>query len=393
MNWDNQLSSILSAADGSVAKMRERLASPRKLCQEDLFPERERSHYVHLDPPALPPRASLHHQPSSSVSRAVQWSDIAAVQSQVQLQNQAIESLTKRLYNMERERQSHQSHIQALQEEVDRLREELRYGEREMDEVRKTHSPGVEKKMEQWRREVGRELSSLRGHIARATSLGNLEESFSSNVHRDEMEHLRREVDQLKVRLSRQEEDLFSQQMEAREARRQYDRTCKTLQELTDSYRSHSTDLAKTVSQYSQTRQEFRQVSATVSELKEEVHGLLRENDPSTLSPQASGLSPAHHQRRGVTISETKPDSDSDDFSPTPSLAEISSDDLSWLDDKEQTIPQKSTVRLSVQSRKSNFSSPGTDLEDEDEDSDDLLGDDAPAESESDLSLNDLSTV
>lgn len=30
--------------------------------------------------------------------------------------------------------------------------------------------------MEQWKREVGRELNSLRGHITRATSLGNLEE-------------------------------------------------------------------------------------------------------------------------------------------------------------------------------------------------------------------------
>ena len=191
--------------------------------------------------------------------------------------------------------------------------------------------------MEQWRREVGRELSSLRGHITRATSLGNLEErcvgvvgrncrlwnswliwkqlqfaitkklewhfhflgrqvwkrgndtsvlssfplfsplSFNSKIRREELEHLRREVDQLKTRLSeshvgkhtyimsshwfcgtphvlssvlacqakdkyslahgvgsfffcltgRQEEDVFLQQAEARETRRQYERSCK----------------------------------------------------------------------------------------------------------------------------------------------------------------------
>lgn len=53
-------------------------------------------------------------------------------------------------------------------EEIQRLRER--------DEARMGPSPGAERRMEQWRREVGRELSSLRGHITRATSLGNLEE-------------------------------------------------------------------------------------------------------------------------------------------------------------------------------------------------------------------------
>ena len=33
-----------------------------------------------------------------------------------------------------------------------------------------------------------------------------------------------------------------------------------TLEELTDSYRTHSTDLAKTVSQYSRTQQEVHQI-------------------------------------------------------------------------------------------------------------------------------------
>lgn len=36
--------------------------------------------------------------------------------------------------------------------------------------------PAVEMRLEQWKREVGRELSAMRGHIHRATSLGNQEE-------------------------------------------------------------------------------------------------------------------------------------------------------------------------------------------------------------------------
>ncbi|XP_078141869.1 uncharacterized protein LOC139908786 [Centroberyx gerrardi] len=299
---------------------------------------------------------------------------------------------------MERERQSQQRHIQTLQEEIHRLREESK----EKGEAGRGQSPGAERRMEQWRREVGRELSSLRGHITRATSLGNLEESFSSKLRREELEHLRREVDQLKTQLRRQEEDVFLQQSEARETRRQYERSCKTLEELTDSYRTHSFDLAKTVSQYTHTQQEVRQIRTTVSELKDEVRNLiLRERQPTPLlSARTSALVPApapvpvpSSHSRGVRIEEAAPDSDSEDFSPTPSLAEVSSDDLSWLDDKDPALHQKGVqrVRLSTQSRRSDFAGPGSDLEeDDDDDDDDLLDDDVNLGLGSDLSLNDL---
>ncbi|KAM4629329.1 uncharacterized protein ACJ7VT_001672 isoform 2-T2 [Polymixia lowei] len=344
MNWDNQLSSILSAADGNVAKMRERLTSPGKFSKGKVS---EMIHNSDLDPPTLPlppARSPLPQQLSSSLSPGVQWADLAAIQSQLQMQSQAVESLTKKIHEMDRERQSQQHQIQTLQEEIRRLREESKERERERDEARRGQSPGAERMMEQWRREVGRELSTLRGHITRATSLGNLEESFSSKLRREELEYLRREVDQLKTRLRRQEEDVFLQQSEARETRRQYERSCKTLEELTDSYRTHSFDLAKTVSQYTHTQQEVRQIRLTVSELKDEVRNLiLRERQPTPLlSPRTSALVPgaapvpvpSSHSRR-VRVQEAEPDSDSEDFSPTASLAEVSSDDLSWLDDKE----------------------------------------------------------
>ena len=41
------------------------------------------------------------------------------------------------------------------------------------------------------------------------------------------------------------------------------------------------------------------------------------------------------HSSHGPEPRGEQPDSDSEDFSPTPSLAEVSSDDLSWLDDHE----------------------------------------------------------
>ncbi|KAI4828540.1 hypothetical protein KUCAC02_022622 [Chaenocephalus aceratus] len=436
MNWDTQLSSILSVADGSVAKMRERLTSPGTFAKggEDLFPTRERLHGSDFGPPALPPRSPLLRQPSPSHGPTVQWADLAAIQSQLQIQSQTIESLTQRLRDVEKERQSQQCDVQTLQEEVQQLREERRT----RAESRSDHSPGAERRMEQWRREVGRELSSLRGHITRATSLGNLEESFSSKLRREELEHLRREVDQLKTQLSepnththththnimpcidsarlnpmlgskaeastvmftssalslhltgRQGEDAFLQQAEARETRRQYEHSCKTLEELTDSYRSHSSDLVKTVSQYSHTQQEVRQIRTTVSEMKEEFRRLiLKERQTTPLLSHSSGASPLPLPGSLGRGGRVEADSDSEDFSPTPSLAEISSDDLSWLDDKDPALHQEPRVRLSVQSTRSDFAGPGSDLEDDD-DGDDLLDEDVHPDLESDLSLADL---
>lgn len=268
----------------------------------------------------------------------------------------------------------------------------MREDVREREELWREQSPGADRRIEQWRREVGRELSSLRGHITRATSLGNLEESFSSKLRREELEHLRREVEQLKTRLRRQEEDVFLQQTEARETRRQYEHSCKTLEELTDSYRIHSTELAKTVSQYSHTQQDVHQIRATVSDLKDEVRNLvLRQREPSPLLSVHTSGSPVlpvpHSQSNKVRVEESQPDSDSDNFSPTPSLAEISSDDLSWLEDNDPAPQQKPRVRLNIKSRRSDFEGLGTDLED-DNDGDDL-GDENP-DFGSDLSLDDL---
>ncbi|XP_028300143.1 uncharacterized protein LOC114461870 isoform X2 [Gouania willdenowi] len=402
MNWDHQLSSVLSLADGSVAKMRERLTPSVNLPKgggPDLFSDKDRFHDYDLKPPALPPRSPLFRQPTPSLSEFVQWADLASIQSQLRLQNQMIESLTQRVHDLEKGKQTQHSHIQTLQEEVLRLREELRDKEQVWDESVQGQRPGVERKMEQWRREVGRELGSLRGHITRATSLGNLD--GSSRLCREELEHLRRALDQLKTRLRRQEEDMFLQQTEAMESRRQYERSCKTLEELTETYRTLSTDLTKTLSQYSDTQQQVHQIRATVSDIKAELRSLtLREREATPFLSAAHSLaSPPqlpHSPSRGVRVEEA--DSESESFSPTPSLAEISSDDLSWLDDNDIGLPDrhhKPPARLSVQSKRSHFAV--SDLEEGDDDDDiDNCGDERlddlnpDSGSDQELSLGDL---
>ncbi|XP_051730641.1 troponin T [Ctenopharyngodon idella] len=375
MNWDHQLSSIISEADGSVAKMRERLTtygrSPRGT--EDVFPVRDVTAGVDL-------------KPTSSLSPAVQWSDLTAIQTQLQQQSQAIETLTQNLRLLERERNSQHRQIQTLQEEQKRLQDKLE--ERERDAERRSLSPGPDRRIEQWKREMDRELSSLRAQINRATTLGNQEESFSSKLRREELEQLRREVDILKNKLMRQEEDTFQLQSEARETRRQYERSSKTLESFTDSYRAHSFELAQMVSQYQHTQQEVRNLRVTVSELKDEVRGLvLRDALPT----------PAQVPQKPVPVVtvKTRPErrvssGSEDDFSPTPSLAEISSDELdaSWLEEPElQTRRRRRRVRLNSDLSGSDISDAGSGLE---SNLDDAEGLDRISDSPPDLSLSDL---
>uniref|UniRef100_A0A3P9MPG6 Epidermal growth factor receptor pathway substrate 15 n=1 Tax=Oryzias latipes TaxID=8090 RepID=A0A3P9MPG6_ORYLA len=376
MNWDHQLSAILSAADGSVAKMRERLTSPGKFSKaaEDLFPVKDCA-------PNIPAIAAVpQHQPSPALSLGVEWADLTFIKSQFQMQSQEIESLTQKLHRLEMEKQCQQHHIQALQEEVCSLREKLK----NRDLLRTEEGPALERRMEQWRRDVGGELGRLRERVARAASLGTLEESLSAKLLQEDLEHVRREVDQLKTRLRRQEDGALLQKSEARETRRQYDSSCKLLEELTDSYRTRSADLMRTVSQYSHIQRDIDQIREAVSELKDEVRTLkLGVHKPTPLlSGHGSILPPPVPHSQSRVVRTDAPESDSEEFSPTPSLAEISSDDLSWLDDK---IPETTDQ----ESRPPDIVGPGSDLESSDG-GDDLQDDSVDLDLGSDLGLNDL---
>ncbi|KAJ8279022.1 hypothetical protein COCON_G00060880 [Conger conger] len=381
MNWDSELNSVLSAADSSVAKIRRQLATPGKY-PKDIIPERDVSRMTDFQPP--PPSWPL---PSPALHPAPQWGDLAPIQAQLHSQNQAIESLAKALRSMESERHTMQLHLQAVQEELRRLRDRGEDREQERAGGRADVSPGVERRVEVWKRDVGRELSSLRGHIDRAISLSHQEDSFSSKLQREEIEQLRREVDQLKQQLRKQEEDMFHQQSETREGRRQCERSCKTLESLTDCYRTHSLDVTRTISQHQSTQEDIRQLRLSVSELKGEVRGLIlrdRHSTPVTTTQEAAAS--RGHGRHGETSG-----SDSEDSSPTPSLGEVSSDDLSWASVREPG-PRGKRGACSPQLNEGDSGEAGHGLEDdEDEDSVDLEGDlEALSDSPAELSLTDL---
>ncbi|XP_077573745.1 uncharacterized protein LOC144197061 isoform X1 [Stigmatopora nigra] len=326
MSWDRQLKSILSDADNSVANIRGRLSSlgHSNRREEDLVPYKRKIPFTGFERRSFCfPSAGRWQMPP--VSPGVQWADLASIQSQLHTQNQVIESFTKKLADIEREKHSQQFQIQTLQAEVDRLRECIR--------VR--------------RNEGFTEASSA--------------EIRNSKACRAELEHLNIEVDHLKMRLVRQEEAMMHQDKEARDGRRRCQHSCEMFQQLTNGFKAHNAGVANSAFEY--TQKEVRHISAAVSALEGDVKRL-RER-------RGSGS-------RKVKAGKARLDLDSDEFSPTASLADISSDELSLLDDL--TLEHHSRGRRDHLHR-------------EDDDVDDILNDiddDVNLDLASDLSLTDL---
>ncbi|TRY99132.1 hypothetical protein DNTS_030406 [Danionella cerebrum] len=278
--------------------------------------------------------ADLDFKASSSLDPAVHRTD-QNIQTQLHQQSQAIEGLIENVRSLERERNAQQRQIQTLQEEQRRLHEKLQEKERDADQ--RFLSPAAERGMEQWKREMEREISCLRTQIHRATAAGNQEESFSSKLRREELEQLRRELEIIKDKLLRQEEDMFQLQSEAREARRQQERSSK----------------------YQSTQQEVRNLRLSISELKEDVQGLVL-GGPHHTAAQEVHRSVVERPTSSVSSS----DSDND-LSPTASLAEISSDELdaSWLQEPpEMDTRRRGRVRLNSELAESEFSDAGSTL-------------------------------
>ncbi|MGH0143273.1 UNVERIFIED_CONTAM: hypothetical protein FKN15_031864 [Acipenser sinensis] len=127
--------------------------------------------------------------------------DLTGVHTQLQSQSQAIESLTQTVLKLEKDRELQQHRIQTLEEEVRRLRT---HGE---EEQRRSPERRLERRVEEWKREVTSELYSLRAQLQReaerAGSQGQQDIQDSKKLLREECETLRREVEHIKLQLSK----------------------------------------------------------------------------------------------------------------------------------------------------------------------------------------------
>ncbi|KAK6484381.1 stress response protein NST1 isoform X1 [Huso huso] len=381
MDWDTQLSSILSTTDSSMARIRASHSCVFVLHSDELGDSLHMKSLLYQEPSPFP--SYLEPLPPR-----MERGDLTGVHTQLQSQSQAIESLTQTVLKLEKDRELQQHRIQTLEEEVRRLRT------RGEEEQRRSPERRLERRVEEWKREVTSELYSLRAQLQReaerAGSQGQQEIQDSKKLLREECETLRREVEHIKLQLRRQEEELLNKISETREMKRSQERNSKTLEGLTDGYRSHSVDLNKVLSSHHYTEQEFKHIRSTVMDLKEEVRSLKRSvgrlDQSSMLTTRTASLPPAglsssrvqgsHRTRRAAEPHPETLDRDSDlelspspSPSPSPSLGDISSDDLSSLPDLHSRAPctaeSKYATGLSSELEGSDIGETGSDLEDD----------------------------
>ncbi|KAK1165115.1 stress response protein NST1 isoform X2 [Acipenser oxyrinchus oxyrinchus] len=371
MNWDTQLSSILSTTDSSMARIRERLNTAGSFSKDELGDS------LHM-------KSLLYQEPSPSPSYLeplpprMERGDLTGVHTQLQSQSRAIESLTQTVLRLEKDWELQQHCIQTLEEEVHRLRS------RGEEEQRRSPERQLERRVEEWKRGVTSELYSLRAQLQReaerAGSQGQQEIQDSKKLLREECETLRREVEHIKLQLRRQEEELLNKIFETREMKRSQERNSKTLEGLTHGYRSHSVDLNKVLSSHHYTEQEFKHIRSSVMDLKEEVRSLKqsvgRLDQSSTLTARtglsSSRVQGSHRTRRAGEPHPEQLDRDSDlelSPSPSPSLGDISSDDLSSLPDlhsrARRTAESKYATGVSSELEGSDIGETESDLEDD----------------------------
>ncbi|XP_051867895.1 cyclin-dependent kinase 11A [Pristis pectinata] len=337
MNWDTQLNSILNDTDCNVAKIKQRLSSTGYYAKVGLLDMVDTKNIRFNEPLSV----SMEHTSCSDVfSRKLPKEELMSISRQLQFQGKTIESLQQALLRVETEKEQQRQKIQSLEEEIRRLQNQSE--ERSLDFQ-------LERKMEDWRKEMSNEIYSLREqirHMDRRLGYGKL--TFSSlmqEVHErkrdlcEEHESLRKEIDNMKHKLWRQEDELLKQISDTKELKHSQDKNSKIVRELMNKYQwlAHERECSG---------QELTHIRSTVGGLKEQLRNVqLADNQTSTpLRPDARKQ---HRMKKKPKAGPLNEDSDSN-LSCTLSLADVSSDDdFSALQNLDLDTPVRKDGRYS----------------------------------------------
>ncbi|XP_041063724.1 golgin subfamily A member 6-like protein 4 [Carcharodon carcharias] len=381
MNWDTQLNSILNDTDCNVAKIKERLNTTGYYAKVGSLDKME--HIRFSDPISLPTEPSY----LDMLSYKLPKEELMGIYRQLQSQGKAIECLQQALLRVETEKLQQQQKIRSLEEDIRQL--QSRSEERNLDFQ-------LERKMDDWRREMSNEMYSLReqvrqvdgrfihGKITISSLMQEIQESKKDLC--EEHDSLRREIDNMKHKIRRQEEELLNQISDTKELKRSQEKSRKILRELMNKYQSQLLDSSKSVHEREYAEQELTHIRSTVAGLKEQLRNIhLADNQTSTPSKPDTRK---HYPKKQARTQSLNEDSDSS-LSSTLSLVDISSDDdLSLSQDLDLDPPSKKGARYcSAFCTEESERTPRTNYSDEDV-SEDLEGlSDNPPE----LNLSDLS--
>ncbi|XP_074987986.1 uncharacterized protein LOC125641531 isoform X3 [Caretta caretta] len=251
--------------------------------------------------------------------------ELATISSQLHSQAKVIESLTQSVNRLKQEKELQQQQIHNLEEEVGRLHNSPQSG---LESLLGRRMEGLKSELRNLRQQVFHQPDGDCTPDPYPSSSVMQEVHESKKLLWREYECVRREVDQLKHKLNRQEEDLVTQMSETDEMKRTQSRYCKMLEDLMNSHKAQSDDLDKARFETRSTQQELGHIKSTVTDLKDQMKNLPLEEKSYT---KPVGKESAHGMESNDLLREEEifSSSLSDDSASELSLTDVSSDELS----------------------------------------------------------------
>ncbi|XP_044297981.1 uncharacterized protein LOC123029265 isoform X2 [Varanus komodoensis] len=338
MDWDTQLSSILTETDSNMAKIK-RLNPANISSKADSLLDRINTESAVLTEPQtgpLPLPFSCKAHPCCRMATE----ELSAISKQLHSQAQVIESLTQAVHRLKQEKEMQQQSISQLEGEVDRLQH---------------NSHGALESVVGLRMEgLKSELHSFRPHVFQQSDGDCTPDLFSSpGIMQDmleskkilwqEYECIKRELEQLKLKLDHQEEDLFNQVSATHEIKRTQSQYCKMLEDLMNTHKTQTQDLDKAKHETQSTQQELSYVKSAVTDLKEQVKSLHLDDKLNAMPFKKESI---HMRKKKELLHEDALFFLSDDSVSEFSLTDVSSDELF----SEPEIAQLADDKTSIQS-------------------------------------------
>ncbi|XP_067157238.1 coiled-coil domain-containing protein 159 isoform X1 [Apteryx mantelli] len=379
MSWEARLSSLLAETDSGVARAKQRLNMTNVPSKVDLQLDRISTEDAVFDECLLGTQqrcpTCMGLPPCNMAAEK-----LAAITSQLHSQTKIIELLTQSVNQLKQEKEFQQQRINNLEEDVQRLQNSsysnLETLLRRIDELKSEHH-------KQQQKVFNRPHGDCESHLHSCCNSPR-EMKESEKLLWQDYVCVKKELEQLKHKVNRQEEELSNQMSAADEMKRTQSRYCTVLEDLLSNHKTQSYSLDQSRMEMHSTQQELSHIRSTVAALKDQVKSLFLKEMPSTELAEKDRV----HWKRSKNLlrkAEGFSPSSGEDSTSELSLKDLSSDELSSTIEIKVPEDPKDISTLCFEVEESNAGEEAGNMLDADDDLSSDLSDSLP-----ELHLSDL---